>query len=183
MKLVPQVMLVAASLSLGFATVDVKSASAAIINYAFTVESPTAKGKGFFSFDNSTLNNQDNPTAIVKLLSFQFDGDSNVYTEKNDVNYPDFPIVYSTIFSSGKSSLALSYLFDDQANPANSIRYEIAGEDFTIFSTTSSGEEIVSGTVTYSQVPEPTNLVGAGIALGISLMFSKKPSSIKKLKV
>ncbi|MBD2347169.1 PEP-CTERM sorting domain-containing protein [Anabaena subtropica] len=180
MKLFSQVALVAAGFALGVATVDVQSASAAIINYTFTVESPTARGNGSFSFDNANFANQANPMTKVESLFFQFDGDSYVYTEKDDIGYPDFPIVYTTIFSTGQRSLALNYLFNDQANPA--ISYEIAGEDFTIFPTTSSDGEIISGTVTYSQVPEPTTAISTFVAFSLGLMLNKKAKLIKKLK-
>lgn len=49
MKLVSKLVLATATLTLGFATVDAKSVSAAIINYAFTVDSPITKGNGFLA--------------------------------------------------------------------------------------------------------------------------------------
>ena len=88
MKLLPQLVF-AASIALSLTTIDAKSASAALINYAFTVDSPINTGKGFFSFDDSTFSNDYIPEALVKSLSFQFDGDSTVYTEQDDLNYPD----------------------------------------------------------------------------------------------
>lgn len=181
MKFIPQLVLAAASLTIGFATLDAKSVSAAIINYAFSVDSPTTKGNGFFSFDDSTFSDE-NPVAIANSVSFQFDGDSTIYTEQDDINYPDFPLVYSTVFSTGKPSLALDYTFDDKTNPANSLRYEIIGEDFTIFSPTDSDVELISGTVSYTRVPEPTTLAGTFLVCGLGLMSKKKLISIKKIK-
>ncbi|RCJ19895.1 PEP-CTERM exosortase interaction domain-containing protein [Nostoc sp. ATCC 43529] len=180
MKFVPQLVLAAASLTIGFA-IDVKSVSAAIINYAFSVDSPTTKGNGFFSFDDSNFSEQ-NSIAIANSVSFQFDGDSTIYTEQDDINYPDFPLVYSTVFSTGKPSLALDYTFDDKTNPANSLRYEIIGEDFTIFSPTDSDVELISGTVSYTRVPEPTTLAGTFLVCGLGLMAKKKLIFIKKVK-
>lgn len=182
MKLVPQLVLMTAGFAVSFATVDVKSATAAIINYAFTVESSSKNGSGFFSFDDANFTNQANSEAKVTSLSFKFDDDSNVYTEQDDINYPDFPIVYLTSFSTGQTSLALNYLFDDKANSASSIRYEIAGEDFTIFSTTSE-VPFISGRVTYTKVPEPTTLFSTVIACSLGLFVNQKTKSIKKLKV
>ncbi|QSJ18286.1 PEP-CTERM sorting domain-containing protein [Nostoc sp. UHCC 0702] len=183
MKLVPQLVLVAAGFAVGFATVNVKSASAAIINYTFTVESPLKRGNGFFSFDDLNFNNEYNQGATVNSLSFKFDDDSNIYTEQDDLDYPDFPIVYLTDFSTGKTSLALNYLFDDKANPASSLRYEIAGEDFTIFSAISSDVSFVSGRVRYTKVPEPTTLISTILACSFGLMVNQKTKLIKKLKV
>ncbi|PHJ56359.1 PEP-CTERM exosortase interaction domain-containing protein [Nostoc linckia z18] len=180
MKLIPQLLL-AASLTMSFATLNAKSVSAAIINYAFNVDSPTAKGNGFFSFDDATLSDN-NSIAIAKSLSFQFDGDSTVYTEQDDINYPDFPLVYATLFSAGQTSLALDYTFDDKNNPANPLRYEIIGEDFTIFSPTDANVELISGKVSYTRVPEPATLAGTLLVCSLGLMTKKKLISIKKVK-
>ncbi|MFN6473354.1 MAG: PEP-CTERM sorting domain-containing protein [Nostoc sp. SerVER01] len=181
MKFIPKLVLTAASLTIGFATLDAKPVSAGIINYTFSVDSPTAKGNGFFSFDDSTFN-EENPIAIANSLSFQFDGDSTLYTEQDDIDYPDFPLVYSTLFSTGKTSLALDYTFDNKTNPANSLRYEIIGEDFTIFSPTSPDAEVISGTVSYTRVPEPTALTGTFLACSLGLMMKKKLIFIKKVE-
>ncbi len=180
MKSVPQLLLAAASLTIGLATLDAKSVSAAIINYSFSVDSPTTKGNGFFSFDDSTFS-EENPVAIANSLSFQFDGDPTIYTQEDDIDYPDFPLVYSTLFSTGETSLALDYTFDNKANPANSLRYEIIGEDFTIFSPTDSDVEVISGTVSYTKVPEPTTLTGVFLACSLGLMMKKKLISLKKV--
>ncbi|MEH2240463.1 PEP-CTERM sorting domain-containing protein [Nostoc sp.] len=183
MKFFPQLVLAAATLTLGFATLDAKSASAAIINYAFTVDSPVTKGNGFFSFDDSTFSNENNPEATIKSLSFKFDGNSSVYTEQDDTKYPNFPVVFQTTSLTGKTSLALNYLFNDKANPSSSISYEIIGDDFTIFSRTSPDDEPISGIVSYTQVPEPTPLVGALFACSLGWMMKRKVTSIKKVKI
>ncbi|MEH1939170.1 MAG: PEP-CTERM sorting domain-containing protein [Nostoc sp.] len=179
MKLVPQLVLAAASLSLGFVAVDAKSVSAAIINYAFTVDSPLSKGNGFFSFDDSTFSNEVIPVATINSFSFQFDGDSNVYTKQDDSNYPNFPLVFSTTSLTGQTSFALDYLFNDKFNPSSSISYEIIGEDFTIFSRTSPDAAPISGKVSYTQVPEPTPLVGALFACGFGWIMNRKVASMK----
>ena len=181
MKLVPRLVL-AATLTLGFATVNAKSASAAIINYAFTVDSPVTKGNGFFSFDDSTFSNEDNPVATIKSLSFQFDSDSTVYTEKDDTKYPEFPLVFPTTFLTGQTSLALNYLFNDKSNPSSSISYEIIGDDLTIFSRTSPDAEPISGRVSYTQVPEPTPLIGTLFACSLGWMMKRKVTSMKKVR-
>ncbi|MEH1950276.1 MAG: PEP-CTERM sorting domain-containing protein [Nostoc sp.] len=181
MKLVPN-LLVAATIALGFATVDVKSASAAILNYAFTVDSPLTKGNGFFSFDDSTFSNDYNPEAPIKSLSFNFDGDT-IYTKQDDANYPDFPLVFKTTSLTGKTYFGLDYQFNDKANPSSSISYEIIGEDFTIYSKTSPNAELISGTVSYRQVPEPTPLVGFLFACSLGSMMKRKVASMKKIKI
>ncbi|BDI20322.1 hypothetical protein ANSO36C_61240 [Nostoc cf. commune SO-36] len=182
MKLVPK-LLVAATLTLGFATVDAKSASAAILNYAFTVDSPVTKGNGFFSFDDSTFSNDYNPEANIKSLSFKFDGDSTVYTEQDDANYPNFPVVFPTTSLTGETYLALDYHFNDKANPSSSISYEIIGEDFTAYSRTSLNAEPISGRVSYRQVPESTPLIGVLFASSLGWMMKRKVVSMKKVKI
>ncbi|MEH2191867.1 MAG: PEP-CTERM sorting domain-containing protein [Nostoc sp.] len=182
MKIVSKLALAAASLALGFAIVDAKSVSAAIINYAFTVDSSATKGNGFFSFDDSILSGF-TPEATIKSLSFQFDNDSSVYTEQDDVNYPDFPVAFQTTSLTGETSFALDYLFNNKSNSASYVSYEIIGEDFTIFSRTSSDIVPISGTVSYRQVPESTPLVGALFACGLGLMMKRKVASVKKVKV
>ncbi|MEH2438949.1 MULTISPECIES: PEP-CTERM sorting domain-containing protein [unclassified Nostoc] len=183
MKIGSKLALAAASLTLGFAIVDAQSVSAAIINYAFTVDSSATKGNGFFSFDDSTLSNDYTPEATIKSLSFQFDGDSTVYTEQDDNNYPDFPVVFQTTSLTGQTSFALDYLFNDKSNSGSSLSYEIVGEDFTVFSGTSSDVVPISGSVSYRQVPESTPLVGALFACGLGLMMKRKVASIKKVEV
>lgn len=180
MKFFPQLVLAAASVGLSFATIDAKSASAVIVNYAFTVDSPTVKGNGIFSFDDSTFNNDSIPSTIVESLSFQFDGDSTIYTEEDDLNYPEFPLVFSTAFLTGQTSFGLDYLFNDKTNPSSSIIYEIVGDAFTIFSTTDPNSEIISGTVSYQKVPEPTALVGTLFACSLSWMMKKRVTSMWK---
>ncbi|MEA5602530.1 PEP-CTERM sorting domain-containing protein [Nostoc sp. UHCC 0252] len=183
MKIVPKLAIAAASLTLGFAVVDAKSVSAAIINYAFTVDSSITKGNGFFSFDDSTLSNDYTPEATIQSLSFQFDGDSTVYTEQDDNNYPDFPVVFQTTSLTGETSFALDYLFNDKSDPTSSLSYEIVGEDFTIFSRTSPDVAPISGRVSYRQVPESTPLFGALFACSFGLMMKRKVASMKKVKV
>ncbi|MFN6519513.1 MAG: PEP-CTERM sorting domain-containing protein [Nostoc sp. CreGUA01] len=179
MKFIPQIVL-AGSLALGLATIDVKPASAAIINYAFTVDSPTKKGQGFFSFDDSTFSNDSIPEAIANSLSFQFDGESTIYTQQDDLNYPDFPIVYSL----GQTDfIGLEYTFNDKVNPANFITYEIVGENFTALSSTSPNTELFSGKVSYTRVPEPTTLGATFLACGLVWIFKTKINSLKKVKV
>lgn len=182
MKLVPKLVL-AASLAMGLAILDAKSASARIVNYTFTVDSPTTQGNGFFSFDDSIFSNDSIPETTVQSLNFQFDGDSTIYTEQDDVNYPDFPLVFSTRFLTGQSSVGLSYLFNDRANPSSSVSYEIVGENFTILSRTSPNTEIASGTVSYTRVPEPTTLGGALFACSLGLVMKRKTTSTKKVTV
>ncbi|MEH2072938.1 MAG: PEP-CTERM sorting domain-containing protein [Nostoc sp.] len=183
MKIVSKLALAAASLTLSLAIVDVKSVSAAIINYAFTVDSPVTKGNGFFSFDDSTLSNDYTPEATIQSLSFQFDGDSTVYTKQDDNNYPDFPVVFQTTSLTGQTSFSLDYQFNNKSDPASFLSYEIVGEDLTIYSRTSSDFVPVSGRVSYRQVPESTPLVGALFACGLGLMMKRKVASMKKVEI
>ncbi|AUS99497.1 PEP-CTERM sorting domain-containing protein [Nostoc sp. CENA543] len=171
MKWVSKLLLTVASLTLGLASVDVKPTTAAIVNYAFTVDSPTKKGNGLFSFDDATFTDG---IAKVQSLTFKFDDESNIYTEQDDFDYPEYPIVFINNFSTGKTSFALDYAFGIQNNPASSIAYEIVGEDFTIYSLDPSNTEFISGTVTYAKVPEPTILGGILLVGTVALMKQKK---------
>jgi hypothetical protein len=158
---------IAATITLSFASFGVKSASAAIINYAFSVDSSTAKGNGLFSFDDSTFSNDNFPVAPVKSLTFKFDNDPNIYTAKDDVDYPDYPVAFPTVSLTDNSSIALLYSFLDKTNPAKS--YEIAG---TLFSASSATFD--SGIVSYRQVPESSNLGGTLLVSAIGLFLTKK---------
>lgn len=173
MKLISQLTL-ATSCALIFATVGAKSVSAALINYAFTVDSSIAKGEGFFSFDDSAFSNDNFPVAPVESLSFQFDNDSNVYTKEDDTEYPDYPIVFPTTFLTGTESVGLQYVFLDKANP--SITYTIDGDEFA------NNTQSSRNTVSYRQVPEPTILGGTFIACGVGLLMKRKLTSDKKVK-
>ncbi|MEH2320187.1 PEP-CTERM sorting domain-containing protein [Nostoc sp.] len=175
MKLFPHLALATASLTLSFATVCASSASAAILNYALTVDSSTAKGQGFFSFDDSTFSNDNIPVAPIKSLVFQFDNDPNIYTEKDDIGYPDYPVAFTTVSLTDTAPIGLLYNFLDKTNPA--LNYEIAGTLFSVDSTTFN-----NGTVSYRQVPEPSSLGGTLMFLTIGWFMKKKIVSVKKVK-
>ncbi|MCF4968317.1 PEP-CTERM sorting domain-containing protein [Nostoc sp. CMAA1605] len=179
MKLWKNLVLATASLAVGCSAVNMKTASAAIVNYAFTVESPTRNGQGFFSFDDETFSDSIFPETVVKSLSFQFDGDSNVYTEQDDIAYPNFPIVSLVSSVNGQPSIELSYFFLDKTNPAE-FYYEIVGEDLTILDANFQNTEIGFGKVTYAKVPEPTTVFGAVIVLGTSLIINQKSRLLKQ---
>jgi hypothetical protein len=180
MKLISQLTL-ATSCALIFATLGAKSVSAALINYAFNVDSSVTQGEGFFSFDDSTFSNDNIPVALVESLNFKFDNEPNIYTEKDDTEYPEYPIVFPTTFLTGSESVGLQYVFFDKANPSSSITYEINGYDFAI--TSANNIQIGSGKVTYRQVPEPTMLGGSFIACSIGWLMKKKLTLDKKVKV
>ncbi|MBD2531843.1 PEP-CTERM sorting domain-containing protein [Nostoc flagelliforme FACHB-838] len=180
MKLVSQLTL-ATSCALIFAATGANSAFAAIINYAFNVDSFITKGEGVFSFDDSTFSDDNIPVALVESLSFKFDNDPNTYNQEDDTEYPQYPIVFPTTFLTGSESVGLQYLFFDKANPSSSITYEINGYDFAI--TSANNIQIDSGKVTYRQVPEPTILGGSFIACSIGWLMKKKLTLGKKVKV
>ncbi len=175
MKLVPQLAIAAASVAVIFTNVGAQLASAAIVNYAFKVDSPLTKGNGSFSFDDSTFSNDNIPVSLVKSLNFKFAGESTIYTETEDVEYPSFPLVFSTAFLTGTKSVGLEYKFLNKANPV--IDYEINGYDFTI---TSANTEIGIGKVSYTKVPEPMTLSGSLMACGIGWLMKRKVGSVKK---
>ncbi|MEH2325605.1 MAG: PEP-CTERM sorting domain-containing protein [Nostoc sp.] len=170
-----QKLAIATSLVLSLATLTTKSASAAIINYAFTVDSSTAKGNGLFSFDDSTFSNDNIPVAPVQSLTFQFDNNPKIYTAKDDVEYPDYPLAFPTVSLADNAPIGLLYSFQDKANSDKN--YEIAGTLFSVSSETSN-----SGTVSYRQVPEPSTLGSTFLVGSIGLFLKRKVSSIKKIK-
>ena len=174
MKLFPK-LAIATSLILGLATLTTKSASAAIINYAFTVDSSTTKGNGLFSFDDATFTNDNIPVAPVQSLTFQFNNDPNIYIAKDDVEYPDYPVAFPTVSLADNAPIGLLYSFLDKTNPDKS--YDITGTLFSLSSETSN-----SGTVSYRQVPEPSTLGSIFLVGSIGLFLKRKVKSIKKIK-
>lgn len=174
MKLFSQ-LAIATSLVLGLATLSTKSASAAIINYAFTVDSSTTKGNGLFSVDDATFSNDNFPVAPLQSLTFQFDNDPNIYTAKDDIEYPDYPVAFPTVSLADNASIGLLYNFLDKVNPSKS--YEISGTSFSVSSETPN-----SGTVSYRKVPEPSTLDSTLLVGSIGLFLKRKVRSIKKIK-
>ena len=176
MKLFRQ-LAIATSLVLGLATLSTKSASAAIINYAFTVDSSIANGTGFFSYDDSALSHDNFPVALVNSLSFKFDNDPNVYNQKDDLEYPDYPIAFPTVSLTEKTPIGLLYSFLDKANPATN--YEINGYDFEI---SSGNTQIGLGKVSYREIPESSMVGGTIILASIGWFMKRKVGSVKKVK-
>lgn len=182
MKLLAKLAIASASLTIYLAAVGTQTASAAIVNYSFTVDSPSNKGQGIFSFDDASFSNDNIPEALVQSLYFKFDGDSNFYTEKDDIAYPFFPLVLSTRYLTEKPTIGLSYSFFDKTNPLEPVLYEIVGDQFTILSGTFNNTEIRFGSVTYSQIPEPATIAGTMLTFGLGWILKKKSTSIKKAK-
>ncbi|WP_193197715.1 PEP-CTERM sorting domain-containing protein [Nostoc sp. MG11] len=176
MKLISRLAIATASFGLIFTNFGEKSASAAIVYYDFTVDSPITKGNGSFSFDDATFSNDNIPVAPIKSLNFQFDGQSGVYTERDDLEYPTYPLVFPTTFLTGTKSVGLQYKFLDKANSA--IDYEVNGYDFTI----TANNQISLGKVSYKIVPEPITLGGSLMAGGIGWLMKRKRKSVKKLE-
>ncbi|BAY37171.1 hypothetical protein NIES2111_15060 [Nostoc sp. NIES-2111] len=183
MKLFSKLAIATATLTIGFATISTQTVSAAIVNYSFTVDSPTKKGQGFFSFDNETFSNDSIPEALVQSLTFQFDGDSTIYTEQDDLAYPFFPVIISTTYLTGKPTIGLSYSFYDKINPSDPLLYEIVGNNFTILSGTDNNTEIGFGSVAYSQVPEGASLSGVMLTFSLAYLLKKKSRSRKRVKI
>ncbi|MBH8566396.1 PEP-CTERM sorting domain-containing protein [Nostoc sp. CENA67] len=169
MKLLKKIALTTASLAITLTTVSVKSASAAIINYAFKVNTPLTQGSGFFSFDDATFNNDNFPVAPVNSLNFTFDNDpQTVYTEKDDIDYPTLgPVIYQNV--AGQSSFGLSYLFTEKSNSLTN--YAVDGYSFRV------GDQEFSNAITYTPVPEPATIGGCFIVCGISLLMNRKTKS------
>ncbi len=178
MKLITKLTL-ATSGALILLTVINKSVDAAIINYAFQVDSSTSMGNGSFSFDDAAFSNPTTQSVPVTSLNFQFDGDSSVYTEVDDVDYPDFPLVFPTGFLTGEETYGLQYLFPEQAATSN--YYEINGQDFAVLSEFDPRNQIGSGKVTYRKVPEPTSLSAIVLTCGLGWLIKRKGTSLKQM--
>ncbi|WP_445638056.1 PEP-CTERM protein-sorting domain-containing protein [Nostoc sp. DSM 114161] len=158
------------------AVLVVSPAQAAIINYNFRVESPTFTGQGSFSYDDTTFNNDPIPTAKVQSLSFSFDGESIVYNNTDDVNFPDFPVVFPTTFITGTDTIGLDFLFNDK-NPLSDLSYQVSGEDFLVFSRTDPNTDPIFGSVFYTKVavvPEPMTMLGTVAVAGLGLGMRRK---------
>lgn len=126
--------------------------SGTLLNQTFT---------GFLSYDDSTLRGvgaESLAPADGLNVSFNFLG--STYTQKNDVNYPELPLVN---FNSG-SFKGLDFFVNDSP--------KIFGINSNNFSYR--GEQV--GEVTYTRtasVPEPEMLPGLAV-LGLSGLFLKK---------
>lgn len=172
MKLVSKLTLAATSLALSFTAVNQQTVDAATMKYNFTVNSSILSGTGFFSFDNSTFNNDPIPTAPVQLLNFTLNnGSQTVYTQEDDIDYPTLgPVVFPTV--AGNSPIGLSYLFNNKIDPASS--YEIAGYDFIV------SNQTFNDAVSYTPIPEPATLVGTLTVCSIAWLTSRKAKQAKK---
>jgi hypothetical protein len=182
MKLVTKLALATTGVVLGLATLDIKEASAVLRTYDFNVVSPTLTGSGRFTFDDTTFNSETIPTAPIQSLTFSFDGQSFVYNETNDVDFPDFPVAFPTTFLTGTNTIGLDFLFND-SNPLSDLSYEIIGDSFTAFSRTDENATPVFGTVSYTRVPEPATLAASFVACSAALFLKRKGISAKKVGV
>lgn len=182
MKLFTKLAVATTGVVLGLATLDIKDASAALITYDFNIVSPTLTGSGRFTYDDTTFNSEPIPTAPIQSLFFSFDGQSIVYNETDDINYPDFPVAYPTTFLTGRDTIGLDFLFNDR-NPLSDLSYEIVGGDFTAFSRTDISADPIFGTVSYTRVPEPATLIAGFVTCGAALFMKKKGMSMKKAGV
>ncbi len=177
MKLIPQ-LTITTGCALILTILNHNSVSAAIINYAFQVDSPISQGSGSFSFDDSAFNNPTTQSVPVTSLSFQFDDDSTIYTEVDDIDYPDFPLVFPNTISADEETFGLQYLFPKAAT-AN--YYEINGQNLAILSEFDPRNQISSGTVNYRKVPEPTGLGSIFLACSLGWLMKRKGTSLKQV--
>lgn len=163
-----QKLAIAAIPNLSFAVIAAIPVQAATITYNFRadVTSGALLGQtftGLLSYDDSTLTKVGSEflsPAEGLEVSFNFLG--TAYTEKNDVNFPDFPL---TNFNNG-----VFEGLDFAVNNSPTI-FVINQDQFSY-----KGEQI--GNVTYQSVPEPETVAGLAIFAG-SLFLKKKRKTIQ----
>ncbi|WP_392534199.1 PEP-CTERM sorting domain-containing protein [Nostoc sp. C117] len=156
-----------------------KPAQAALLNYNFTVNATSGSkpGKyfGSFQYDNSDLANVGFEILRVDNgLKVQFNYLGTNYTEADDADFDSFPIVS---FNDGQF-LGLSYFVANQfAIDSDVDSLDIGGDRFYVIEQSINAIEV--GTVSYTQVPEPSDASGTAIASMIGLWVQRKKKAIK----
>lgn len=166
----------AIGLALSLTAIETSPVFAATLSYNFFVDVTSGslansslvgnKYKGYFSYDDSAL--EDGEAESVKGLSLSFDFFGH-YTEENDHSYPDYPVAYFN----ERELLGLDYL--SYTNADSVLRLYL---DTFYFET---GADSVAGNVTYSlasvnpaPVPEPDATLELGLLSSIGWLLKKR---------
>ncbi len=179
MKSTKNLVLATVATAISITAIAVKPTQAAIINYEFTVDVISGDNPGqyfgSFRYDDSTLTN----TGIEAIgtenrLALAFNYLGNTYTEKDDTDYANFPIVS---FNNG-SLLGLNYWVADKFAIAGDLSNpDVGGNKFYGINQSVNTRQL--GTVKYTQVPEPLTIGGTAIAGVMGLWMKRKKKAAK----
>lgn len=182
MKFAQTITVLIAGSVVGVAAMQIQPAQAAILNYDFSVAIdsassflPGVKGSGSFSVDDSSFDALG--SAVLTQLNFKFDNISGLYTAKDDVDYPFYPVVFqATSFGSG-SPVGLNFEFLNKNSTYSSPEdIAIVGDSISIYENGSSDNQIGFGSVSYAAagVPEPSSISGMLLAGGVGVFLLKR---------
>jgi hypothetical protein len=164
--------------AMSLATVAAKPTQAAVVNYNFNVNTTSGQYFGSFSYDDSNLNRigEENLDVSNGLISVLFDYLGTTYTQVDDIEYSTGVSPFIS-FRDGKL-LGLSYFVENQFFIGGDLDtpfiggnrfYTIVGSDFFSANET--------GTVSYTQIPEPLAILGTAIATTAGLWLNRKKVS------
>lgn len=138
---------------------------------------------GSFTYDNANLTGigSESVSGSKGSLSLQFNFFNKLYTEQNDLNYGvksylyDYPIAF---FADGML-LGLDFLVvpPQFQPPQNDLGFRIFKDTFYVGATDNFNSGTLAGTVTYGDsaaVPEPSEVGGAIVALGLGIWAMRK---------
>lgn len=180
MSLAKNLVLTSVATAISVAAISIKPTQAAVINYDFTVDVTSGDNPGQYSgsfrYDDSTLTN----TGFEKIgtergLAVVFNYLGNTYTEKDDIDYANFPIVS---FNNGVLQ-GLNYWVADKFAFGDDIdnNPDIGGTKFYTINQSVNATQV--GTVRYTQVPEPLTVGGTAIAGIMGLWLKRKQKATK----
>jgi hypothetical protein len=180
MKSAKNLVLATVATAISVAAIGVKPTQAAVINYKFTVDATSGDNPGqyfgSFRYDDSTLTNTGIETIGTEnglALAFNYLG--TTYTEKDDIDYANFPIVS---FNNG-SLLGLNYWVADKFMIVSDVNTpDVGGNKFYAINQSVNTTQV--GKVSYTQVPEPLTIGGTAIAgaMGLWMKRNKKVAKV-----
>ncbi len=185
MKFAQTMTILIAGSVVGAAAMPIQPIHAATLTYDFSVAIdpassflPGAQGSGSFSVDDSSFDSLG--SAIPTQLDFKFNDSSSLYTAKDDINYPTYPIIFQTASSGNGSPVGLNFVFLYKNSVASAPeKLILTGNDVSVYENAKSGQKIGSGTISYAAagVPEPSNVGAIVLAGGIGLWLLKRQRS------
>lgn len=161
-----------AGVALSFAPIEAKPAQAATITYNYT-ETPSTAGfyvSGRFSFDNSVGGTIFNVTDFT--LAWNSSNGSPIAFFPNPNPFGFDPPRSLPVWDSSSGSLSGEYQQCGRVCTDNFFRN---GQEDGTFSFPN-GIRVSSGSVSYTQVPEPSGVAGL-LVLGLGLLLKKKVAS------
>ncbi|NEP00769.1 MAG: PEP-CTERM sorting domain-containing protein [Symploca sp. SIO2E9] len=167
--------------ALTIAAIDANPAHALRFKSNFTVDITTGdlagnSYDGYFTFEDSELTGIGNEEVVADKVSFDFNGIT--YTEEQDFDYPNAPLVEFD----GGSLLGLNFVPFDEFF---ALPFDLINDSFQYFAH-NSGEVVVSfqgegvGSVTYTEpetIPEPATILGLSVVAAGLLLRKKQGAS------